>query len=104
MSRTHNTDPYLIRAARSQGRSIPKDWRERWSYKHAPRWSDFEAFQEFEADRPYVQRGDADPERYSYREEERACRGSIRMRERECISHEDWDGFPPERRYFNWYW
>lgn len=52
MSRTYKTAPWTVRAAKLEGREVPKDWRERWDHSKCPRVTDVPAWDAWWNDRP----------------------------------------------------
>lgn len=93
MSRTHHTDPYLLRHARLEGRKIPKDWRDRWDFRNCPVFSrDPEGWESWWNDRPGERWiwWDHRPTRLDRRIGHKRMRQAVRA----SIKHEDYDRIP----------
>jgi hypothetical protein len=94
MSRTHNTDPYLIQGYRAQGRKVHPDWRARW--KNYPRNGARPYFDPADVARWWAEYPDHGKswmygKRSSSVEDRRYLQKHLRQRTRQAIIHEDYD-------------
>lgn len=106
MSRTRNTDPWMVRARRAEGRPIEPDWRNKWHWRNSPRTNDIAEYQRWWNDRPdapggYRWRGYYSP-RYSSSEDRTIAQRRLRAIERNCIAREEYDMIPPIPKIKGW--